>query len=74
MTDDHAADHPAGRPHLIATAAELAALAAAVEPDAPVFVGPARVRVTSRKVTLSNRRHFVWPREVVPQRGSGLDW
>jgi hypothetical protein len=68
MTDDHAADHPAGRPHLIATAAELAALAAAVEPDAPVFIGDAQIEpgsdpadhtawaiVAQRELTLANQ-------------------
>ncbi|PZG19911.1 hypothetical protein [Nonomuraea aridisoli] len=68
MTDDHAADHPAGRPHLIATAAELAALAAAVEPDAPVFIGDAQIEpgsnpadhtawaiVARRELTLANQ-------------------
>ncbi|MDP9850337.1 hypothetical protein [Streptosporangium lutulentum] len=67
MTNDHAADRPAGRPQLIATVAELAALAAAVEPDAPVFIDDAQIEpgsdpadhkawavVAQRQLTLAN--------------------
>jgi len=67
MTNDDAADHPFGRPRLIATAAGLAALAAAVEPDAPVFIDGAQIEpgsdpadqhawavVAQRELTLAN--------------------
>jgi hypothetical protein len=59
--------HPADQPRLIATAAELAAMAAAVEPDAPVFIDDAQIEpgsdpadhnawaiVAQRQLTLAN--------------------
>ncbi|WP_186404737.1 hypothetical protein, partial [[Actinomadura] parvosata] len=61
MTDDHAADHPAGRPRIIATAAELAAAAAAVDPDTPVIIDDAQIEPGSNPAD-----HTAWA--IVAQR------